>query len=476
MSSPLKDLLPSNRADEPIWSLLIVELLLLVVAKFVLPVGSMQEATYLGLTILTAALAIARPYWGLLAMVASLPINSLIPLLNHSTSILPIIGLSTLVGFVLVMFLEGSKSLDVNNVHYLAIAFIIWVGISNPSHALDFGSTVWIGNFAKLALLLFLTSQLVRSRHQLVRLATAFVLTAAISSLAAIHQVHFGIDSATSIRATGLATSPNGAARIFVLASIFLAYLSHTSISKLRAVIYVGAAAVLLQGIVATVSRTGLLLYVIGFVIVFLYSIHQKQKTRLILLLTIVPTLFFFLPDEYWRIVFGIPSSISDGTDSVGFRYMQWKTAFEIWQDNWFRGIGIGQFINVAPFYAIGLAPYYGLNYAPHSLFYGVLAELGIVGLIGFLCMFVSALGIAWAKSGSIRESILEKFVLTAALLVSLSAGLTGDVQYDPFLWLFMGLAAGWKEPASIAIARLDYLKRTSISRVKLVTAQINRF
>jgi O-antigen ligase len=143
--------------------------------------------------------------------------------------------------------------------------------------------------------------------------------------------------------------------------------------------------------------------------------------------------------------------SILDGTDTIGLRYRLWRVAWQIWQDYPLAGVGIGKFSEFSLLYGF-ISSYQNLG--AHSIYFTLLAENGLVGLIFYLGLMISALGQLFhvARSNHGEWSSLARTWLFILLLV-LIGGITKNDQYDKFPWLIPGLA--------LAINRASYREQS---------------
>ena len=290
---------------------------------------------------------------------------------------------------------------------------------------------------------MFLTTQLVRKNNEQRILLTAFIATSLISALFAIPQVQYGFDSATSLRAVGLAGGPNGAARLNILAILSLSFLAMTSSRALTRYILLAGVVLLFAGVAATVSRTGLLLLFLAVALLLLSPGIQLKRIKIEFLVVMLLSAIVIVPNEYWRIASGIFTSILTGADSIGFRYMQWEAGAQMWHDHFWSGVGVGQFKTQVPFYGVQFLPFTGIGYVSHSLILGLLTETGIIGtMLSFvmICSTVVTLLASLRKRKS-KDATLRSYFWFGILFLVTLGGSTGDMQDSKFLWFVLGIS-----------------------------------
>jgi O-antigen ligase len=147
-----------------------------------------------------------------------------------------------------------------------------------------------------------------------------------------------------------------------------------------------------------------------------------------------------------------------------------WSVAIRVIGDHSILGVGAGNMPVVAPRYAtetINLPDVRFVVDTPkeaHNTYLGVFAELGVVGLLAFGVVVVSALVVARRSTrafANAREPELE--LISRAVLISLVGLLTAFIfesdEYEKQLWLLVGLAV-----ALYAVARRRKRGRVRVS------------
>jgi len=126
-------------------------------------------------------------------------------------------------------------------------------------------------------------------------------------------------------------------------------------------------------------------------------------------------------------------SSALPSTREAAFSAANWSMAWQAFCDNPFLGVGIGNF-------RLQYEIVEGMQYEVHSLYFGILAETGIFGLVAVLVLLAILVMYAWRLLRAARPPIW----VTVGLVVALAGSLVGGV-WIRFLrtrefWLLSGL------------------------------------
>jgi O-antigen ligase len=385
--------------------------------------------------------AFQRPVWGIIIVVAALPAERLLPHISFATSMYPLLGGASFFGYVLHHAVRKREKPVVTWSHLFAVLFLIWISISHPKIAFLATSRSWFMTFFQLVAFSLLVTQLIRTDRERTTLLSAFTATATVSALFAIPQVQYGLDSATSLRAIGLAGSPNSSGAYYTIGIIYLFYTSLTARRASVRLASIAGAVVLYVGLASTLSRTAFIALVLGVIVLSLTSPQDARGRKLQFIATLVFASMVSVPVAFWQIASGIFTSIFTGTDSIGFRYMQWESALQMWRDHLFAGVGIGQFKYNVFFYGVEFIPFYGTGYVAHNLMLALLAETGIIGTLLFTLMVFSAfLSLSQTlKENNPAQKHFRAMWLTVSL-IALFRGITSDTHFEKLLWLVVGL------------------------------------
>jgi O-antigen ligase len=442
MTKALHRIWPAQASDLAVAGTLLACLCVLIAAHVLFPLRGSALLTGLNVLIFCTAgwVSMQRPAWGIIIIMSLLPVEALLPPVSFATSVYPLLGMATAGGYVYHhLYIRRERPLFTWT-HLFALLFLLWISVSNPKAAFTIGTRVWFFTYLQLIVFMWLATQLFRTDRDRSYILYSFAVVATISALFAIPQVHFGFDSASSLRARGLAAGPNSAGWYFTLATIIAYHTATTSNRRVVRLTSIAVALVLLVAVAATVSRTAFIALLVG-VILFSFLPRENRKPQLQFIAVLCIGFIVVLPVEFWRIASGIVTSIVSGTDSIGFRYMQWQTAMPMVWDHPFAGVGIGQFRFFASFYGVEFVPFYGTGYVAHSLFFAVLAETGLIGATIFSLMLLSTFAamVVNYKQQEPRHRNLTLLWLTVSVLI-LIGGITADAQHDKLLWLAIGI------------------------------------
>ncbi|MBA3065949.1 O-antigen ligase family protein [bacterium] len=169
----------------------------------------------------------------------------------------------------------------------------------------------------------------------------------------------------------------------------------------------------------------------------------------------------------------GVIADLSEGSASA--RYETWKTAFRMFKDNVFFGVGPNMFQYIFPKYeTLKFARLTGgttfSNYA-HNTFLQVASTMGLFGLMAYVFLWGSALLVGLKK---VIASEGKERLFYAGLLASLTALLV-FLQFHFFLnetmlyfWVFLGILSAAEKPKEIL---LNGAARISLVIFSLVAA-----
>jgi len=186
--------------------------------------------------------------------------------------------------------------------------------------------------------------------------------------------------------------------------------------------------------------------------------VRSKHKIRSIAAVVVIAAVIWpVMPEDFWlrmsTISFSSNTVREDDKSSLG-RLHFWAVAVRMAQANPVLGVGHNAYHAAYNAYdtSNGL---YGANRAVHSIWYGLMAELGYPGLGLFILIFIVAVvstqkTIMEAKRGEIPP---ELGIYAAAIQTSYAAFIVGATflswQYKEMLWHFIGLSIGLRTAAA---------------------------
>jgi len=222
--------------------------------------------------------------------------------------------------------------------------------------------------------------------------------------------------------------------------------------SILKRIIYLSMVVIFVLGVISTFSRGGFLglLSVILGIIIF-----SKNRIRNIILLVVLGgSIFLSVMDDVYMTEM---KTITDTEDSTrNERFHSWKLARAMFLDNSVLGVGAGNYPWNAGKYELILDENRHLKKgrslggrAAHSVYYTVIPEFGLVGVIIFIIMIYSLYirlrqVLKLDNNPELTDKEINDYCLFArAILVSLLAFLVSGVFlsifYYPHLWYLVG-------------------------------------
>jgi O-antigen ligase len=221
-----------------------------------------------------------------------------------------------------------------------------------------------------------------------------------------------------------------------------------------------------LVGLIITFSRSGWLAFAIAAMVAGGFVIFSWKRGKMVLaavLVLFIATLFYPKGYEYvYRRVFEAPSEL------VTARVELMETAYELWKSSPIIGVGPGNYVEA--FKAMNMVQEQALEGLPvHNSYLYTLAELGLLGFVGFFGAILL----------SLRSALLvhrHETDLAKAVALGLFAGFIGylvDGLTDPMyrelpvymqLWFAIGLVAALRRESDAA--RLQDQRDSSAARV----------
>lgn len=152
----------------------------------------------------------------------------------------------------------------------------------------------------------------------------------------------------------------------------------------------------LLVTLVLTKSRGAWL----GFALGFVYMVLRARSMRLMLLAAFIGLLF--VSSSVVRYTVFIRAAETSARDpSLAGRLLLWKYAWDLGRKNWLLGVGQENFRHVKHLSGFPLPRWHSFKYNSHNLFLEHFVNLGVVGLICFLWLVIGA----WRKYNRLARS-----------------------------------------------------------------------
>jgi len=385
---------------------------------------------------------INQPLIGLIFIAASLPITELLPDIPYVTSVLPLLGGVSVLGYLLHSWKSRSRPLrGTRTILLFGFLFIAWIVLTHPGAAWFGRDRNWILTYGQLLILAFLVSELLVTPQQNRTFFWVFAVSAMVSSFVAIQQGNIGSDINSSVRTGGLSEGANSAGRYFVVGMIFLIYLY--SVEKKTLLKFLAALGIVLTfiGVFYTVSRTSILLLVSAIGLSIL--LNPKRRLNISLLLLFISAIFLLtsLSDSVVKLVSTIIPTIAQQGDTFGLRIKLWQAAWKMWLDYPVAGVGIGMYRFNLYRYAVEIPSHY-LTLVAHSTYFQLLSETGIIGT--FLWLMMPVIGsvnlLKQSVHGTLEDKLLTRTWLIV-LFVLLIGAITMTQSAEKLMWLTLGVS-----------------------------------
>jgi probable O-glycosylation ligase (exosortase A-associated) len=205
---------------------------------------------------------------------------------------------------------------------------------------------------------------------------------------------------------------------------------------------------------ISTYSRGG---FLAGGAVTLIYLARSERKLRsAVAAVVVVGALLSVLPEGFWTRMSTIPTSqemveeVAEGdteTDgSMSGRLHYWRVAIDMAMASPLFGVGLNAYSRFYNQYDFSGGRYGGRR-SVHSLWFGILAELGIPAFLLFVLMLVLAVGACGSVARQSRRGELPRdfYSFAVALQTGFGALIVGGTflafQYTEILWHFVGLS-----------------------------------
>ncbi len=251
----------------------------------------------------------------------------------------------------------------------------------------------------------------------------------------------------------------NDFALVMAMAIPFAYFMFLQADAARKRVLYLTAVGVFVAANVASLSRGGFI--ALSAVGLFCWFLSPKKILSSLVVGIMVGILYLSAPPTYWDEVRSIKDeNIEDGTGEV--RWYSWKCGWRMFLDHPVIGVGQGNFPWNFEKYEPpgGLAGKYHGGRAAHSMYFTLIPELGLAGIILFFLMLYSSMrgmqavlkerGHRLAKlknecapnaANELRRLRCVILGVTGAMVGYLVSGIFLSVLYYPHFWLLMAFA-----------------------------------
>ena len=213
-----------------------------------------------------------------------------------------------------------------------------------------------------------------------------------------------------------------------------------------RSLHYFAILFVILLSIILSGSRGPLVSIIIGS-IVYAILYERKHSSRIfgygILAIGTIITLLLVLPESLTQRFFDISQGSVIMTQqgvrrisTIATRYEFWFMSIEAWFSSitsFFIGLGAGGFSS--------LFIWRDWHWYPHNLFFEIIAELGLIGLVIGVLFIIKSYQII--NKGIQRGSFTDHSALWVAgtIVMFIAAQFSGDINDNRILWMFIGIS-----------------------------------
>ena len=366
------------------------------------------------------------------------------------------LGLVILAGWLANMMVERRIGVSRGPLLFAMLGFVAWAGVCvltsvNPDTGLQ-----QFASYLQLILSAIMFNSAIRSRRQLRGILIAFLVWTVLATIVAVIMYYAG----TTRVAVGF-TGNRNTLGLYINMAVVCALLMFPTSPRLGQIGLALSLPILLLGLALTLSRTGLVVMA-GAMMVVWYRLARHQGFLILVgSAASLLGLFFFLPGVFWKRVETIVPAIERREDTWGLRVRIWQVGVRMIQDYPIMGVGPGNFIPVSQRYSHGRLAGRGL--AAHDVYIYVAAELGLVGLGGFIAILVLGLSNARrafrrARDDGDLELTLSAVAVELMIWILIGHGITADVVPTKYFWVIFGLALALEslthDPARAVVAR----------------------
>ena len=217
------------------------------------------------------------------------------------------------------------------------------------------------------------------------------------------------------------------------------------------------------RGVSRTVRNVALILFVIGgasvalslsrsawlscaVVLALMWIVRVWWGERQLILPTLL-TPILVTPVLPWAVQIFI-ERFSKGGELITERFDQYPVAWAIWQDHFFFGFGVGNYMKALDSYNIGGAA----ELPVHNVFLWCGAETGILGVIAFFGIIFTALLRCWKLAVRGEEPVRRlALAVLAGILAYFIDGLSDPLYREPVVYMMFWTSVG----LSVALVRI---------------------
>lgn len=408
-----------------------------------------------------AILMIRKPFWGLLLLAATLPVENA-TLLSGGFTITRLLGLAVATGWL------AGKVLRNESFSRVLAAALTWLSLAFLTLVLS--STFWADNtdvvrsgFVRLVQMVALgviVLDVIESWDDVHDLFRVFVLSGIIGAGLTLYDSITG----TAVRAGEGVAGVNGTAELIVTlmpCAFYLLVAERSFFWRLLAALYIGVGS---GAVLGTLSRASMMLLPVVILVMTIQTLWAgRGRGWLLVGFAAVTVGVFSQEDSFVRlerriqsIVPYLTTTVQADAEGLSGRGYHLAVGVEIFKDYPILGVGYENFGDYFLYRYQYVVPggnnLWTSRRSPHSSHVGIMADLGSVGLV----LWLSILGVviagvyrAWRHPVIRRDRILSTLVFGLLISLVLQAGpyaMYNPNQKSKLLWVLLGLGvAVWR-------------------------------
>jgi O-antigen ligase len=237
----------------------------------------------------------------------------------------------------------------------------------------------------------------------------------------------------------------NYAAAAMSMAIPFAYFSIFTATRTITKVLYAVLAGIFIVAVVASFSRGGFL--GLGAALLYCWLRSPKGRSSYLIPSALAVTLVFAATPAYWTEM----ESITDmGEATIQYRFDLWQIAYRMFEDYPLTGVGPGNFVWNAGDYQSPTA-----TSVTHSLYFELLAEVGLAGF----CLFLAILrrnrldlqvvaDVTRDAQGDLRRLGYYERAIAGSFVGVLVSGASVSLLYYSHVWILTAMTVALKETA----------------------------
>lgn len=245
----------------------------------------------------------------------------------------------------------------------------------------------------------------------------------------------------------GTDTDPNHAATFLTLSFFAMGLFALTVVEKKSRYVYLTIMMISGFGIILTGSRGGLIGYVIGVIILFIYYLKNNWRLAISLLciIMIIGLIFIQVDFELFNAQFTqrIASKLIGFDSGLDIRWSLGYSAFLMGNDYPITGVGRGNYVlNSMPYFEKMGVEF--IDNIPHNTYWGLYAEVGLVGFLLFFYPVWLFIYLVYNRYKGNRVLLNNEFeglvwIMAGAIALAIQAFVL-NMENRRFLWYLSGI------------------------------------